>query len=488
MKTKSIAVALILSLGIFLFVSCAKKAQGPNPIHDANCVIGSEKLAVDGTYIGPFSMISEKSKMINVKSGKLCSSIRYSDKTVWDWDDKIKEIADLKKKEGTCIAIATVKEGASVIATTIRILPPFKIPAEQIIGNEELKKLMGGAYNQNKDLMIIDNRPGDVFVTGFIPGAINIPLPSIKDGTGLEKLPKNKETLMVFYCGGLHCKLSPLSAYLVGQKGYKNIRVYHEGYPDWKKKGNAGFSTAGFVAKNIENKMPMILIDIRDKAADGHIPGAIAFKAKDLAKFKSQFPRGEDMARAPFVIYGSDAADNKEAFGLAEEISKLGFKNVLVLNGGFADFSKSGQVVKNQLVASINYVHKDPPGFVSAKSFLEMIKDSIPVGVVLVDVREPGEIKDAPAMSLVGAVNIPLGDLPVKAASLDKSKKYYLICSSGTRAEMARGILAEKGLNAFYVAAPVDGDVSDGITVGEKLKITPEQIKNFRKNMLLKQS
>ena len=488
MKTKSIITVFTLSLSVFLFASCSKKPQGPNPLHDANCAIGAEKLAVDGTYIGPFSLISEKSKMINVKSGQLCSSIRYTDKTVWEWDEKIKEIADLKKKAGTCIAIVTVKEGTSVVATAIKILPPFKIPAEQIIGNAELKKLMGGEYNQNKDLTIIDNRPGDVFATGFIPGSINLPLPAIKDGTGLEKLPKDKNSLMVFYCGGLHCKLSPLSAYLVGQKGYKNIRVYHEGYPDWKAKGNPGYTNAAFVTKNIANKMPMILMDLRANAADGHIPGALAMKAKDLAKYKAQLPKGEDMGRAPFIIYGKDAADNKEAFALADEIIKLGYKNVMVLSGGFAEYAKAGQVVKSQLATSINYVHKDPPGYVSAKKFLDMIKDAIPAGMVLVDVREPGEIKDAPAMSILGAVNIPLGDLPAKSATMDKSKKYYLLCSSGTRAEMARGILAGKGLDAYYVAAPVDGDEADGISLGEKLKISPEQIREMKKKMLLKQS
>ena len=54
---------------------------------------------------------------------------------------------------------------------------------------------------------------------------------------GDMKLNRDKDTLLIFYCGGLECVLSHNSAFKAEKLGYTNIRVYAEGTPDWVAKG-----------------------------------------------------------------------------------------------------------------------------------------------------------------------------------------------------------------------------------------------------------
>ena len=46
-------------------------------------------------------------------------------------------------------------------------------------------------------------------------------------------LPADKDALVVFYCGGLKCPLSHKSAFAAEKLGYKNIKVFAKGYPEW---------------------------------------------------------------------------------------------------------------------------------------------------------------------------------------------------------------------------------------------------------------
>jgi phage shock protein E len=64
-------------------------------------------------------------------------------------------------------------------------------------------------------------------------------------------------------------------------------------------------------------------------------------------------------------------------------------------------------------------------------------------GAALVDVRSPGEFASG---HLPGAVNVPLGDLDRKGASLGKKDRpVVLYCASGTRSAMALSKLKGQG-------------------------------------------
>jgi rhodanese-related sulfurtransferase len=85
------------------------------------------------------------------------------------------------------------------------------------------------ALADKADIVLIDARPDRIFEKGSIPGAINIP----DNKFDAAKLPADKARQLIFFCGGPACELSEKSAHKAKQAGYKNVRVYVEGYPGW---------------------------------------------------------------------------------------------------------------------------------------------------------------------------------------------------------------------------------------------------------------
>ena len=63
-------------------------------------------------------------------------------------------------------------------------------------------------------------------------------------------------------------------------------------------------------------------------------------------------------------------------------------------------------------------------------------------GVQLIDVREPDEVA---AGTLPDSVNIPLGDLPVRASELAPNRRVVLFCRSGGRSAQAAEYLIAHG-------------------------------------------
>ena len=89
--------------------------------------------------------------------------------------------------------------GSDRVAKEIVVKPKIEVPEDQIITAKELAKLveMGpekGGYT------LVDSRPGPGYMKGYIPTAISIPFPKMKDM--MDKLPKEKDSMVIFYCQG----------------------------------------------------------------------------------------------------------------------------------------------------------------------------------------------------------------------------------------------------------------------------------------------
>ncbi|MBS3936070.1 MAG: rhodanese-like domain-containing protein [Sulfuritalea sp.] len=93
---------------------------------------------------------------------------------------------------------------------------------------------------EKQDIVLVDSRPDRVFAKGSIPGAINIP----DNKFDAARLPADKNKPIIFFCGGLICDLSDKSAHKARQLGYKNVRVYTEGYPAWLEANKAAAAPA----------------------------------------------------------------------------------------------------------------------------------------------------------------------------------------------------------------------------------------------------
>jgi rhodanese-related sulfurtransferase len=104
---------------------------------------------------------------------------------------------------------------------------------------------VGSQIDKGTDMVLVDSRPKrKKYDKGHIPGALSIP--DMQFDKFKDQLPEDKSKLVVFYCGGLKCKLSHKSAAKAIDMGYTSVKVFSEGYPSWK--AYAGAAPAGAVA------------------------------------------------------------------------------------------------------------------------------------------------------------------------------------------------------------------------------------------------
>jgi rhodanese-related sulfurtransferase len=101
-----------------------------------------------------------------------------------------------------------------------------------------VKKLL----DDKEKVALIDARPKRVFDKGAIPGALNIPDTEFEKH--VDKLPADKATPLIYYCGGLECVLSDKSAAKARALGYTSVKTYAEGYPAWEKAFPEAVATA----------------------------------------------------------------------------------------------------------------------------------------------------------------------------------------------------------------------------------------------------
>src|SRR5690606_30622588 len=94
---------------------------------------------------------------------------------------------------------------------------------------EEFKKLV-----ETKGAIIIDANGKDMYDDGHVPGAISFAYDKDKLAS---LLPKDKNALIVAYCGGPMCTAWQFAAEEAVKLGYKNFKHYKGGIKGWKEAG-----------------------------------------------------------------------------------------------------------------------------------------------------------------------------------------------------------------------------------------------------------
>jgi Rhodanese-like domain len=157
----------------------------------------------DGQMRAFFDSVAMKSQSIQLKLDAAAEVVKF-DKS------KLKVVngvapGDVEKslrgiKKGHEVRVAYL-EGASGIKTIseISIKPPMKVPAEKQLNTEAIEKLLKGT----EKFTLVDARPPIRFQDGAIKNSINIPLPLFQGGKAADKLPQDKNQLLVFYCAGV---------------------------------------------------------------------------------------------------------------------------------------------------------------------------------------------------------------------------------------------------------------------------------------------
>jgi rhodanese-related sulfurtransferase len=160
-------------------------------------------------------------------------------------------------------------------------------------------------------------------------------------------LPADKNKLLVFYCGGLHCKLSHKSAAKAIDMGYTNVKVFAEGYPAWKAlAGSASTASAAATAikggveegsidhaefRRIVTDSPesVYLVDVRDadEFEKGSLKTAVNIPVDGLEEKIKTLP-----ADKPIVFICGTGARSGEAFYMVQDV-RPELKNVFYVDG-----------------------------------------------------------------------------------------------------------------------------------------------------------
>lgn len=85
----------------------------------------------------------------------------------------------------------------------------------------------------------------------------------------------------------------------------------------------------------------------------------------------------------------------------------------------------------------------------------------------LVDVRSPSEFA---AGHIPGTMNVPMEQVQTRVADLDLTSQVVLVCKSGTRANIARGLLASKVPNLSVLEGGTDAWAKVGLPLVQSQK------------------
>ena len=297
-----------------------------------------------------------------------------------------------------------------------------------------------------ENVMIIDARPKRAkYDKGHIPMAVSIPHSQFDKMT--DRLPKDKNALLIYYCGGLKCKLSHKSARKAEALGYKNVKVFAKGFPAWMKvKGNYASVDVDYVKKQIDTNADMTVIDARPKRKKydkGHIPTAISIPDTQFAKFKDQLPQD----KSKLLVFYCGGFKCKLSHKSAAKAIAMGHTNVKVFSAGYPAWKKA---VASAAPADVKAGEEE--GSIDIAEFKKIMAEN-PTGIMLVDVRDKDEFQTG---SLRTAVNIPVDELEAKIKTLPTDRPVIFICGTGARSGesfyMVQDIRPEMK-NVFYLDA-----------------------------------
>ncbi len=325
-----------------------------------------------------------------------------------------------------------------------------------------------------KGVMIVDSRPAArQYDPGHISGAVNIP--DSQFDKLVDKLPADKATLLLFYCGGVDCMLSHNSAFKAEKLGYTNIKVYPAGMPDWKAKGGEVSVSAAHVKKLIDEKAAYTLVDARPArlAAKGMIPTAVNISDSEFDKHVDKLPADK---AAPLIYYcgGLECVLSDQS---AAKARKLGYTNVVTYPPGYPEWEKlhGAPIAASTAAGSAGGAAKSAAALVPGKekgsvtvaSFEKAWREN-PAALMLVDVRDP---KEFAAGTITGAVNIPINDLEKKIAMLPSDKPVVFICGTGARSGEAFDTvkLLAAQVQAFFIDASIKFEGNGAYKITEKL-------------------
>lgn len=448
----SIAAAMALSFAALPAVAVESAPAAAKPTIAKPCAFCHK--AEPGAVRGNFDIVTFKAKTIQVKIDDSVELFKFD-------EDSIKVVNEVGKtgdgeflkdnliKKGHEIKVEYLEKDGVKTAITLIAKPPVKISADMLMKTADIEKLVALGPEKGK-YFLFDSRPLPRFQEGSIPSAVNLPFPAF-DKLAEKLLPKDKNALVIFYCAGVTCNMSPGSADKARKLGYTNIKVYKDGMPAWLEKNSGTISTQFLKEAWLDKDIPLVLLDARSakESASGFIKGAVAFPVKQAAKLA----KGLDIKKnAPVIVY--DQKSGKDAEKAARSLLKAGFKRVLVLSGGFEAWRAAKyDVASGKLATRAAYIPKPRPGEINLDEFKKYAAE-LPANIMIIDARTADE---GNAGKLKVARLIPAEELKDRQAEIPKDKLIVFYCNTGVIAEVAYNTLKDLGYpNVKFLNAKVE--------------------------------
>ena len=411
------------------------------------------------TLRGVFENVAFKSRSLQLRIDGSTEIVSFDPATVKVLDGGKARPAEAMRDipKGKEASVAYVEKDGAKVATLVSFKGPIEIAPEKLVGYAEVERLVALGPDRG-NYTLIDSRPLPRFQEGTIPTAINLPYPSFDKF--VDRLPKDKRRLTIFFCQGVTCMMSPNSLRRAEALGYTNLRVYREGMPEWSQRNVGVVDAAALKAAWIDKDIPHVLIDVRPAsvAREGFIPGAVSVPVSQVRNALATLPNAK--LKAPIFVYDFDGST--AAAIAATLIHDAGQLNVNVVTGGIAGWRSAGFAIAGGTPATtIAYAPRPRPGQIGVDEFLALAK-ATPADVLILDVRNPDE---ANAGMIKGAKLLPDEEILARFAELPKDKRIVAHCSTGVRAEMAYHKLREKGYNVAFVIAELAIDKGGNVKV-----------------------
>ena len=438
--------ALALTSGLGLLGADPAPARPTMAKICANCHTPAPK-----TLRGNFDNLALKNNSFQLKLDEATEVIRFDKATLKvitheqkpSLDETLKAIA-----KGHEVRVEFMEKDGAKVATVLAVKPPVSLAESETVTLADVEKLVAMGPEKGK-YFLVDCRPTPRFQEGNIPTAVNLPFPAFDKL--VDKLPADKGALIIYYCSGKTCNMSPGSLQKAKKLGYTNAKVFVDGMPGWYAKHFGVIAPKAFQEVFVAKDIPAIVLDVRPsaEAEKGFIPGSVAVApngVKDL--LGAGFPTAK--VKPPVMVVCAEGGAPAQA--VADELVKAGYRGVNVLQGGFKAWQAAGlPVTAGKLAAKAAYVPKPRAGSISPADFTKLAelapKDR--KDVVVLDVRNADETRNG---TIKGAILIPEPQLSGRLAELPKDKRILVHCSTGIRAELAFHLLKEKGFNAAFLA------------------------------------
>jgi hypothetical protein len=145
---------------------------------------------------GKLANLSEKFKTMQIIAGTFAWVVTYDDRTSVTNAKAINAI-----KKGKEVAVNFTGTDKNPRALSVSVKPPYKLPKEKQMSIEEIASLVAKGPEKGK-YFLFDARPKPRYLEGHMPTAVSLPYHAF-DKLQASVLPKDKDALIIFYCGGV---------------------------------------------------------------------------------------------------------------------------------------------------------------------------------------------------------------------------------------------------------------------------------------------